>query len=406
MSHSLFKSSLLLLPFLLASCAGEEGTSTGDGGSKSGGVPMEFYISAPMPTATTRVGDPGSPTGETVDWDRLTVIIAYTSKTHSDDNFDAEEGKMVYWDTFTREEFESLSEITHSGSTLTPVLNADGSDSGLRAFTMPLPVGTARVYGVTYSSPSDAANESVKSNLVDFEARLKAFDKQGKSHNDEILSWEIPNTYASTDGTTATIDVAKFLSVATGYGVNTKPDAANPYDLSIAKANDIEMKQYWKMTCHRLATKLDVQWDAQQAYDNNKQAYVDVAVNSFSYKGGASVEGEGNGRLFPFSELHGSAYTFSPVGGTSTFFNTTPISRRNGRVYHYFFPDGSKEPRVDFSISTQTEGSAVWQPYTYHFDFSQVAPLRPATWYKLNIRVKGNSGENTNIVVDNFQTGN
>ena len=110
--------------------------------------------------------------------------------------------------------------------------------------------------------------------------------------------------------------------------------------------------------------------------------------------------------LFPFSELHGSAYTFSPVGGTSTFFNTTPISRRNGRVYHYFFPDGSKEPRVDFSISTQTEGSAVWQPYTYHFDFSQVAPLRPATWYKLNIRVKGNSGENTNIVVDNFQTGN
>lgn len=406
MSHSLFKSSLLLLPFLLASCAGEEGASTGDGGSKTGGVPMEFYISAPMPTATTRVGDPGSPTGETVDWDRLTVIIAYTSKTHSDDNFDAEEGKMVYWDTFTREEFESLSEITHSGSTLTPVLNADGSDSGLRAFTMPLPVGTARVYGVTYSSPSDAANESVKSNLVDFEARLKAFDKQGKSHNDEILSWEIPNTYASTDGTTATIDVAKFLSVATGYGVNTKPDAANPYDLSIAKANDIEMKQYWKMTCHRLATKLDVQWDAQQAYDNTKGSYVDVAVNAFSYCGGASVEGEGNGRLFPFSELHGSAYTFSPVGGTSTFFNTTPISRRNGRVYHYFFPDGSKEPRVDFSISTQTEGSAVWQPYTYHFDFSQVAPLRPATWYKLNIRVKGNSGENTNIVVDNFQTGN
>lgn len=405
MSHSLFKSSLLLLPFLLASCAGEEGTSTGDGGSKTGGVPMEFYISAPMPTATTRVGDPGSPTGETVDWDRLTVIIAYTSKTHSDDNFDAEEGKMVYWDTFTREEFESLSEITHSGSTLTPVLNADGSDSGLRAFTMPLPVGTARVYGVTYSSPSDAANESVKSNLVDFEARLKAFDKQGKSHNDEILSWEIPNTYASTDGTTATIDVAKFLSVATGYGVNTKPDAANPYDLSIAKANDIEMKQYWKMTCRRLATKLDVQWDAQQAYDNNKQAYVDVAVNSFSYKGGASVKGAGNGRLFPFSELHGGTYTFSPVGGTTTFLNTTPISRRNGRVYHYFFPDGGTTPKVDFDIATLTEGSTDSVKYTYHFDFQGSAvPLRPATWYKLNVRIKANSG-NTSIVVNDFDRG-
>lgn len=407
MSHSFFKSSLILLSLLLASCAGEHyNTDGGDGGNRAGGVQMEFHISAPMPTASTRVGDPGNPTGETVDWDRLTIIIAYTSKTRSDDSFDAEEGKMVYWDTFTREEFESLSEITHSGSTLVPVLDADGSDSGVRIFTMPLPLGTARVYGITYSSPSEAANESVKSNLIDFEARLKAFDKQGKSHNDEILAWEIPNTYASTNGTTSTVDVAKFLSVATGYGVNTKPGVASPYDLSIAKANDIEMKQYWKMTCRRLAAKLDVQWDAQQAYDNTKGSYVDVAINAFSYCGGASVEGEGNGRLFPFSELHGSAYTFSPVGGTSTFFNTTPISRRNGRVYHYFFPDGSKEPRVDFSISTQTEGSAVWQPYTYHFDFSQVAPLRPATWYKLNIRVKGNSGENTNIVVDNFQTGN
>ena len=407
MSHSFFKSSLSLLPLLLASCASEQGGTSGDGGKAAGGVPMEFYVSAPLPTASTRVGDPGSPTGEEIDWDRLTVIIAYTAKTPSADDFDPEEGKMVYWDTFTREEFESLSETVHSNSTLTPVLNADGSDTGVRSFTMPLPVGTARVYGITYSSPDAPANEGVKANLVDFEARLKALDKQGKSHNDDILAWEIPNTYASTDGTTATIDAAKFLSVATGYGVNTKPGAASPYDLTIAKANDIEMKQYWKMTCSRLATKLDVQWDAQMAYDNTKASYVDVAVNSFSFVGGGTTEGAGSGRLFPFSELHAAGYAFSPVGGTTNFYNTSPISRRNGRVYHYYFSDGSTAPRVDFNISTKNEGDADWQtPYTYHFDFSQVAPLRTATWYKLNIRVKGNSGEKTNIVVDSFQTGN
>lgn len=409
--------SIFALALLIASCAADHG----DGDSSPdrpnpAAVPVEFYISVPQP-AGTRIGDPGSATGEAVDWDRLTVIVAYRQKNASDEGTDPEPQKMVYWDTFTRKEFEQTTEVVHANSTLTPILSG-GVDTGVRTFTMPLPTGKARVYGITYSSPDEADNDAYKDYLIDFEKTyLDGVAKDGNDHNADILAWTIPNSYATTNGSVATMDVGKFLSVATGYAVNAKEGATSKYDLDIAKANDIEMKQYWSMTLHRLATKLDIQWDAQGAYDNTSKKYVDVQIDGFAYNGGATLaDGDmGSGLLFPYREIQ-TAQTFAPLGGKMQFYNTTPISKRNGRVYHYIFPDfntSDTRARIEFmltttSTSTNADGTTTSStlPRQYSYIFQNVAPLLPATWYKINTKVRGNTQDVTNIIINDFNTGN
>ena len=401
---------------LLTACADEGGGGgTPDPGRTPTTVPLQCYISLPATTRDSRMGDPGSPTGEDVDWDRLTVIVAYRAKAQTEGDYDPQPGKMVYWDTFTRQEFESATSVVHPGSTLSPVLQG-GTDTGLRTFTMPLPVGTARVYGITYSSPTDPANASRQAHLVDFEARLKQLSTDGTDHNADILAWPMPNDYATTaSGQLSTIDVAKFISVATGYAVNSKAGTTSPYDLSIAKANEVEMKQYWSMTLRRIAAKLDLQWDAQAAYDNTTDRYTDVLVNAFAYDGGATLAdgGAGAGLVFPYAELHEAGHTFQPLGGKVEFFNTSPISQRNGRVYHYLFPDLSSTvatpPRIDFNITatyTDDNGHTATRERTFSYNFQKVAPIQPATWYKISTRIRGNKQDNADITIDHFETGN
>lgn len=399
--------SIFALALLLTGCAADHGDGDSPDRPGTGGVPVEFYISVPQP-AGTRIGDPGSATGETVDWDRLTVIVAYRQKNTSSGDIDTDPQKMVYWDTFTRKEFEQTTEVVHANSTLTPILN-DGADTGVRTFTMPLPTGKARVYGITYSSPDEADNAAYKDHLIDFEKTyLDNIAKDGADHNADILAWTIPNSYATTNGTVATMDVAKFLSVATGYAVNAKPGASSPYDLDIVKANDIEMKQYWSMTLHRLATKIDMQWDAQGAYE--KGEYVDMVVDAFAYNGGASLaDGDlGSGLVFPYTAIQTSGKTFAPLGGKATFYNTSPVSKRNGRSYHYFFTDLSRLARLDFNLTgtkTDPNGVTTTTPRDFAFNLCSNGSLLPATWYKINTKIRGN-GQEQNIIGTNFNTGN
>lgn len=397
--------SIFALALLLVSCAADHVDDSPDRPG-TGGVPVEFYISVPQP-AGTRIGDPGSATGETVDWDRLTVIVAYRQKNTSSGDIDPDPQKMVYWDTFTRKEFEQTTEVVHANSTLTPILN-DGTDTGVRTFTMPLPTGKARIYGITYSSPNEADNAAYADHLIDFEeAYLDKIAKDGSDHNSDILAWTIPNSYATTNGTVATMDVAKFLSVATGYAINAKEGATSPYDLDIVKANDIEMKQYWSMTLHRLATKLDMQWDAQGAYE--KEEYVDIVVDAFAYNGGASLaDGDlGSGLVFPYTAIQTSGKTFASLGGKATFYNMSPISKRNGRAYHYFFTDLSRSARLDFKLTATQEAGEVTTttPREFSFELCTGGSLLPATWYKINTKIRGNRQDRTIIPTD-FNTGN
>lgn len=403
MKHT--NNTILLAAFatLLAACS--SGPGEPDDRPAPTTAPLELYIAVPSPTSggtrTTFPGDPGTPSAEASDWDRLTLIVAYTAKASGDGIVDADPGKTVYYDTFSKTEFDcrrtdgtlNTDGVAHASSTLVPILAADGSDTGYRSYTMHLPMGAVRVYGVTYSSEC--------SSQFDFEKMVAALPHDGKDHNADIADLQISNGYATRQ---SAFDASKFVSVATGYALSYKDETNPTPDLYISKDNESEMHQYWSMTLHRLATKIDIQWDAYEAYNAKDNAYTYVDVDAFTYNGGSATSvGSGYGRLFPFAALHHSGYTFSAVGGQKAFVNTSAISKRNGRVCHYVFPDGSDQSTVTFNLTTQRSDEAASKQRTYTYQFVQ--PLQPATWYKVNTTIRGNDQANTTLTVDRFATG-
>lgn len=344
---------------------------------------VAFSISVPgseNASDATRIPDlpdPGTDTGEHDDWDRLTVIIAYT---------ESDMKKTVYYDTFTKEEFYSNNVVQHqhTNSRLFP----DSDNDGYHEFMMILPIGKYRIYGVTYTDGKG----------FDPEGELKKIKDDGKDHNGDIIKLQISNDYAKDDGA----KVAKFISVATGYAINTKD---NSEVLQVSLDNIEEMKQYWRMQLNRLAAKVDIQWDAQSAYEKNTETgnvqYTDVKINSFSFCGGATDQnvGAGSGYLFP---TLAKKKNLPAISGKKDFINTSEISRRNGRVYHYTFPDGHA-PKITFKLVTST-GVIKDKESNYTFDLKNVTEglLLPATWYKINVKVTGKEKQES-IIIDSFK---
>ncbi|WP_440408248.1 hypothetical protein [Prevotella sp.] len=340
---------------------------------------VAFSISVPgsenaSNAKTTRTPDPGTDTGEHDDWDKLTIIIAYT---------ESDMKKTVYYDTFTKEEFYSNNVVQHqhTNSRLLP----DSDNDGYHEFMMSLPIGKCRIYGVTYTDGKG----------FDPVGELKKISDDGKDHNDDILNLQISNDYAGND-------VSKFISVATGYAINTKD---NSEDLQVSLNNIEEMRQYWRMQLNRLAAKVDIQWDAQSAYEKNTETgnvqYTDVKINSFSFCGGATDQnvGAGSGYLFP---TLAKEKNLPAISGKKDFINTSEISRRNGRVYHYTFPDGHT-PKITFKLVTST-GVIKDKESNYTFDLKNVTEglLLPATWYKINVKVTGKEKQES-IIIDSFK---
>lgn len=325
----------------------------------------------------TRIPDPGTDTGEHDDWDRLTVIIAYTQ---------LDMKRTVYYDTFTKDEFYSNNVVQHqhTNSRLLP----DSDNDGYHEFMMSLPIGKCRIYGVTYTDGKG----------FDPVGELNKINDDGKDHNGDIIKLQISNDYAKDDGA----KVAKFISVATGYAINTKD---NSEDLQVSLNNIEEMRQYWRMQLNRLAAKVDIQWDAQSAYEKNTETgnvqYTDVKINSFSFCGGATDQnvGAGSGYLFPTLAKEENLHAIS---GKKEFINTSEISRRNGRVYHYTFPDGHA-PKITFKLVTST-GVIKDKESNYTFDLKNVTEglLLPATWYKINVKVTGKEKQES-IIIDSFK---
>ena len=388
---------------LLAACS--SGPDDTDDRPAPTTAPLELYIavpsSSPGSTRATFPGDPGTPSAEASDWDRLTLIVAYSAKATGEGIVDADPGKTVYYDTFSKEEFDcrrpdgtlNTAGVVHASSTLVPILDASGSDTGYRSYTMHLPMGAVRVYGVTYSSEC--------SSQFDIEKMVAAIRHDGKDHNADIADLQISNGYATVQGAFST---SKFVSVATGYALSYKDEKNPSPDLYISKDNESEMHQYWSLTLHRLAAKIDIQWDAYEAYSVKDNAYTYVDVDGFAYNGGsATATDAGYGRLFPFAALHPSGHTFSAVGGRKAFANTSAISKRNGRVCHYVFPDGSDQSTVTFSLTTQRSDDTTRKSREYTYKFVQ--SLQPATWYKVNTTIRGNDQPGTTLTVDRFATG-
>lgn len=361
-------------------------------------APISLTLSVPADKTNTRVGDPGADTNDKVDWDRLTIIVAYKEKAQGDEIIDGAPKKMVYYDTYTKEEFDRKNLVTHATSTLS------GPDAnGFRTYTMYLPLGTCCVYGVTYSNGEG----------LNLEGMLDGIAKDGKDHNSDIYNLQISNDYAKPSG--GTTDIAKFISVATGYALKLDKNQLLTTDREvIVEKNinaDINTKQYWRMVLGRLAAKIDIQWDAKGAYEKDKdgkQKFTDVKVQGFTYHGEpekaeSTISGSGKGRLFP-TLYYQEVTSKTSVSGHTSFVNTSEISKRNGRVYHYTFPDGTAKPRITFDIKTKKDGETEEKSDKVTFDFkNRTESFNPAQWYKINVTIKGTQiGNASNIIIDKF----
>lgn len=334
-----------------------------------GGVPsgenletVKLYISVPG-VQSTRMGDPGTAVPEGEDWDELAIIMAYTDVSQ----VTLPNGSKVQVTTISKEDFEKL-----------PIY-----DTNYRLLSIDAQPGKVYIYGVTYSKDADNNPYSDISNC---------------KTNEAVQALTISNAYSEDNGT---IDYAKFVSVATGYYNGGGTDLA-PFEIKEGGTGEVGIIP--TMTLTRLAAKIDIQWDAADAYE---AGYTDVKVKDFKYKGTV------DGRLFP----NIASSNYSAEKQDWTFYNPSEISQRNGRVYHYTFPDGTyidgtttaggvTVPSVTFNISATQNGTTTTNTYTYTLNFQSA--LQKATWYKVNATIKGITGSGTiTLSMDNtgVQTG-
>lgn len=307
-----------------------------------------LYIQVPSTQTTKAISDPGSATQEGEDWDRLAVIFVYK---------EVEGNNKIIVKNISKSDFDNLPNSTDY--------------PGFKSIPLYIEAGTVYIYGVTYSEYvyGDLTLAIEGCSTKEAVEQLTISNDYGKELNEDGLAKE------------GTLDYAKFLSVATGYykGTGTTPaEYKISYDGKGSSAS---------MTLTRLAAKIDIQWDAVDAYD---QGYTDVKVTGFTFyndKENTTVTGVGSGRLFP--ALNTTAD--KKIAGKKTFYNTSEISQRNGRVYHYTFPDGVSEPSVTFKITATQNSSTTSKDYTMNF----TSALQQATWYKVNATIKGITGSGT-----------
>ena len=417
-AHSIFMKTffyyiLLLLLVALTACSHDTDEPHDQSGHPKGTLPVELTISVPTTgegqQLRTAVPDPGTDTGENVAWDSLLLVVTYTQKDFDDvNNYEQNPNQTVYYVVFRRSDFERNAEVTGANATtLTPLLNADGTDSHARRFTMYLPAGTVRTYGITY------ATSQLKVFNPEDSVRAVMKDKDLEAYK-SMERWLIPNTYGSVAYSQATgyTGLDAMLSVATGYGTDAD---THSQDLVITKEHGQGyMHEFWSMPLTRLAVKYDIQWDAARGFtvDKNGHVLTDVEVTDFKYDGRASLPADaptvGYGRWFPALQ----AADVKPVGGQSTFQNTTAVSQRNGRVTHCVFPDGVRNveeaPQLVFTLNKHisiNNAAPVASTGTVALNFKEVLNqygfIQPATWYKVSVTIKGGEAQSNTVIVKN-----
>lgn len=330
---------LIATLLLLASCG-----SSGDEPSPSTKpkVALRMLVQAPKATSS-RIADPGTSTGEADLWDTFLLAFVYKS--------DEAGANTVIVDRITRTQFNQLERYN--------------DNDNVRYYTIQLMPGVVYCYGIAYSSDA-----------TDYDIYRRLQQCTSKEAVDNLL---ISNSYAegSADAT------SKFLSVATGYYHDLKDKTRQgTIDITNAAASAEPPYNVPVLRLVRLACKIDVQWDAASAFTGSQlRAY----VTGFKYTSNPSVTGAGYGRLFP--EL---ATSTEAVGGSTAFLNTSEISQRNGRAYHYVFPESQKavgtKPKLTFDVNgVDAYGTTKQSAVTVNFSSQPQA----ATWYKINATVSG-----------------
>lgn len=337
---------LSVFAMLLVSCSHDDDASPS---SVENLETVKLYISVPG-VQSTRLGDPGTAVDEGEEWDELAIMVEYISPSTK---------RLLK--TISKTDFEAL-----------PSLDAEGK---IKIISLDVEKGEVYIYGVTYTSTDSQSPKSVIGDWVN----------SGKDISDLTIS----NAYADRD-------MAKFVSVATGfYDIGTDgKHTGTRQTYSIKSITDPDFSNTIPtIILTRLAAKIDIQWDAADAYD---KGYTDVKVTRFTYKGTKY------GRLFP----NIASSNYSAEKQDWTFYNPSEISQRNGRVYHYTFPDGTTTPSVTFNISAKKTGETESTTKSYTMTFPSA--LQKATWYKVNATIKGITGSGTiNLSMDNtgVQTG-
>lgn len=330
---------LIATLLLLASCG-----SSGDEPSPSTKpkVALRMLVQAPK-APSSRIADPGTSTGEADNWDTFLLAFVYKS--------DEAGANTVIVDRITRAQFDQLERYN--------------DNDNVRYYTIQLMPGVVYCYGIAYSSDA-----------TDYDIYRRLQQCKSKEAVDNLL---ISNSYAagSADAT------SKFLSVATGYYRDLKDKTRQgTIDITNAAASAESPYNVPVLRLVRLACKIDVQWDAASAFTGSQlRAY----VTGFKYTSNPSVTGAGSGRLFP--EL---ATSTKAVGGSTAFLNTSEISQRNGRAYHYVFPESQKavdtKPKLTFDVNgVDADGTTKQSAVTVNFSSQPQA----ATWYKINATVSG-----------------
>lgn len=144
----------------------------------------------------------------------------------------------------------------------------------------------------------------------------------------------------------------------------------------------------------RLVSKVDVQWDVQDAYDSTTDKFVEVRMSEIAFSG------------LDFAYFFPDKKTETDVKQTQIttglYSCNSAISERNGRSYFYTFPEQTGVKSVfTFTLNYKREGETDYttRNYTATFKDNLKDNLLPAVWYKVNINVKGMSTSSTDLVI-------
>lgn len=141
------------------------------------------------------------------------------------------------------------------------------------------------------------------------------------------------------------------------------------------------------VTCNRIVSKVDVQWDVQPGIEAGK--FLDARMSAIQFKG------RPQGYLFPTlrTETPATSETAEIVSLESH------ISERNGRTYAYMFPEEFEgETRLGFTINYTKQDNPV--PKSVNYDAWFKNKLEGNSWYKVNLLVRGNSVSVENLAFE------
>lgn len=145
------------------------------------------------------------------------------------------------------------------------------------------------------------------------------------------------------------------------------------------------------LTLKRLIAKVDIQWDAQEAYEGF--TYTDVALSDMH------INGITQGYFFPQqqTDLNNPELTENIAAYTMN----TPASKRNGRAYFYVFAGVKNQIRFNVVYQQVAEAGSEPKTKTVNYTAAFQQPLKQASWHKVNLNVKGTQipQSGTNVII-------